>query len=110
MNKFLFTYIQSTIFASVLFISLGCSNKPVDTKILYTDNCAKCHGKFARKSALGKSQIIAGFSQEQIKHAIIGYKDGTYGGSMKKVMKKQVSSLSEEEMTALSKYIYSLNH
>ena len=34
----------------------------------------------------------------------------TYGGSMKSLMRKQVSSLNEEEIDVLSKYIYSLNH
>lgn len=98
------------LLVSTLFLFLGCSNKPIDAKVLYTEDCANCHGKFARKSAFGKSQIIAGFSKEQIKNAIKGYKEGTYGGSMKNTMRKQVSSLNEEEIEALAKYIFSLNH
>ena len=98
------------IFIGILFLLLGCSNKPTDAKELYAEDCANCHGKFARKSALGKSQIIAGFSKDQIKNAIIGYKEDTYGGSMKKTMKKHVSSLNKEEINALSEYIFNLNH
>jgi cytochrome c len=98
------------ILVSILFLFLGCSNKPIDAKKLYTEDCANCHGKFARKSALGKSQIIAGFSKEQIKNALNGYKEDRYGGSMKKTMKKQVSSLNKEEIDVLANYIFSLNH
>lgn len=95
---------------SILFLFLGCSSGPIDAKALYKEDCANCHGNFARKSAFGKSQIIAGFTQEQIKNAVIGYQEKTYGGSMKSLMRKQVSSLNEEEIDVLSKYIYSLNH
>jgi cytochrome c553 len=98
------------IIISVIFVFLGCSSGPIDAKALYTKDCSNCHGKFARKSAFGKSQIIAGFSQEEIKHAIKGYQDKTYGGSMKNLMRKQVSSLNDDEIDALANYIFSLNH
>ena len=98
------------LLVSTLFLLLGCSDKPIDAKTLFNEDCSNCHGKFARKSALGKSQVIAGFSKEQIKNAIIGYQEETYGGIKKAIMKKQVSSLNEEEIDVLSKYIYSLNH
>ena len=94
----------------IVFLFLVCSNKPVDGAALYKKDCASCHGKFARKSAFGKSQVIAGFTQEQIKKAILGYQDKTYGGSMKSLMRQEVSSLNEKEIDALAAYIYSLNH
>ena len=94
----------------IVFLFLGCSNKPIDGASLYKENCASCHGKFARKSAFGKSQVIAGFTQDQIKKAILGYQDKTYGGSMKSLMRQEVSSLNEKEIDALATYIYSLNH
>jgi len=97
------------VLLSVLFLFFGCSGTPVDAKALYKEDCANCHGKFARKSAFGKSQVISGFSKEQIKKAIIGYQEKTYGGSMKNLMRKQVSSLNETEIDALAQYISTIN-
>jgi len=54
----------------IVFLFLGCSNKPIDGAALYKEDCANCHGKFARKSAFGKSQVIVNWSKEDIKNAI----------------------------------------
>ena len=70
--------------------------------------CAGCHGSNAQNKALGKSKVIKGWDVEKIKTALTGYKDGTYGGVMKGVMKGQVSSLSQEDIEALAKYISKL--
>lgn len=67
--------------------------------------CSGCHGKSAEKKALGKSQVIKEWDASKIANAIKGYKAGTYGGSMKALMKSQVDSLSDKEIDALSKYI-----
>jgi cytochrome c553 len=69
--------------------------------------CAGCHGQTAEKQALGKSQIIKGWSKDQIVSALKGYKEGTYGGAMKGVMKSQVLNLSDEDIDALGSYISS---
>jgi len=66
-------------------------------KTLYT-KCAGCHGVNAEKPALGKSQIIKGWSVAKITEALNGYKDGSYGGAMKGVMKGQASSLSDSDI------------
>jgi cytochrome c553 len=67
--------------------------------------CSSCHGQKAEKKALTKSQIIQGWSVSKITAAINGYKNGTYGASMKGVMKPQVSKLSDAEIQAVAKYI-----
>jgi cytochrome c553 len=67
--------------------------------------CASCHGANAEKSALGKSKIIKEMSKEDIVTALKGYKDGTYGGAMKALMKGKVAKLSDEEITALAEHI-----
>ena len=56
--------------------------------------CTTCHGTRAEKSALNKSQVIAGWSM-LIKSvaALNGYKDGTYGGTLKGTMTAQVKNL-----------------
>ena len=70
--------------------------------------CASCHGVKAEKKALGKSAIIQGWEVDKIKEALTGYKDGSYGGAMKGLMKGQVASLSEDDIGALATYINTL--
>lgn len=70
--------------------------------------CSTCHGVNAEKSALGKSQIIRGWDSVKIENALHGYKEGTYGGAMKAVMKGQVSKLDSEEIEAVAEYISNL--
>ena len=70
--------------------------------------CTACHGMHAEKKALNKSHVIKGWSSVSVIKAINDYKDGSYGSSMKSVMKAQVSKLSQEEVKALAKYISTL--
>ena len=79
----------------------------VDGTALYK-KCASCHGQKAEKAALGKSQIIAGWDVAKLDEAMQGYKDGSYGGAMKGLMKSQVRALGDEQITALAEYIGSL--
>ena len=68
-------------------------------------SCAACHGQKAEKPALGKSQIIAGWDVAKTTAALNGYKDGSYGGAMKGVMKGQVMKLSDADIADLAKQI-----
>ncbi|MCF6309560.1 MAG: c-type cytochrome [Sulfurimonas sp.] len=70
--------------------------------------CSACHGADASKIALGKSQVVKGWSSEKVTNVLNGYKDGTYGGAMKGIMKGQVSALSDEDIKAVSEYISKL--
>jgi cytochrome c553 len=79
----------------------------IDAKALFA-KCSSCHGVNGDKKALNKSQIIKGWSVTRLTDAINGYKDGSYGGSMKGVMKPQVNKLSNDEIKALSEYISKL--
>ncbi|MBA1432331.1 MAG: c-type cytochrome [Epsilonproteobacteria bacterium] len=79
----------------------------VDGAKLFTA-CSGCHGAKGEKKALGKSQIIGGWESARIVTALKGYKDGTYGGAMKAVMKGQASKLSDAEIKALADYISEL--
>ena len=69
--------------------------------------CSACHGANAEKKALGKSQIIKGWKASKTVAALKGYKDGTYGGPMKGVMKGQVAALNDAQIESLAKYIES---
>jgi cytochrome c553 len=70
--------------------------------------CTACHGAKAEKKALGKSQVIAGWDSPKIQNALKGYKDGSYGGPMKGLMKGQVASLDDAGIEAVSNYISGL--
>jgi len=70
--------------------------------------CSSCHGQNAEKKALNKSQIIQGWDVAQISSALHGYKDGSYGGTMKGLMKSQVSKLSDEDISAVATHISEL--
>lgn len=80
----------------------------VDGKAIYTQKCVSCHGTKGEKSALGKSQIIADFTEQQIKDALKGYQDGSYGKEMKGLMQGQVKSLELEQIDALAQHITTL--
>ncbi len=70
--------------------------------------CSACHGTSGEKPALGKSQVIKSWNAQKVVLALKGYKDGSYGGAMKGVMKGQVASLSDEDINALGAYISTL--
>lgn len=76
----------------------------IDVTTLYT-KCAGCHGMKGEKHALGKSNVIAGQSKEDLVKKIKGYQDGSYGGAMKAVMVGQVKGLSAEQIDALADHI-----
>lgn len=90
-----------------LILTLTTSLFAADGASLYK-TCATCHGAKAEKPALNKSQIIAGWSSENTIAALSGYKNGTYGGSMKSTMSAQVKNLDEASIVALAKYIETL--
>ena len=70
--------------------------------------CSACHGQNAEKVALGKSKVIRGWDISKSIDALNGYKNGTYGGAMKGLMKGQVSNLSDDEIKQVSEYISKL--
>lgn len=68
-------------------------------------SCAGCHGADGSKKALGKSASIKGWSADKTIAALKGYKDGSYGGAMKGVMKGQVAKLSDADIADLAAQI-----
>lgn len=69
------------------------------------DACSSCHGYDFDKQALNKSKIISKMSEEEILSSLTGYKDGTYGGAMKSLMKSQVMKYTDDELKEIAKYI-----
>lgn len=81
--------------------------KVVDAQTLFK-SCSSCHGQKGEKEALGKSQVIAGWDKNRVISALNGYKDGTYGGAMKSVMKPHVDNKTVEEIEAIAIFISNL--
>jgi cytochrome c-type protein NapB len=67
--------------------------------------CVACHGAHWEKHAMGKSKVVAEMSHADIAAALKGYKDGTYGGPMKGVMKGQVARYSDADLEAFAQTI-----
>ena len=97
------TMVKSLVIAGAI---LG-SSVMADGGALYK-KCAGCHGAAGEKVALGKSKVIANMSEADLTAAMNGYKDGTYGGPMKGLMKGQVAKLSTDDISSLSAYIVGL--
>jgi len=77
----------------------------IATSALYsagTAGCIGCHGASFEKKAMGKSKVVKDMNKEDIIKALKGYKDGSYGGAMKGIMKGQVASLSDADMEAIA--------
>ncbi|RXJ89147.1 cytochrome C [Arcobacter sp. CECT 8983] len=67
--------------------------------------CVACHGANGEKSAMGKSKIIKDMTKAEFISAMKGYKDGSYGGPMKGLMKGQVAGLSDADIEAIANQI-----
>ncbi|MBL0707911.1 MAG: hypothetical protein JJW00_02590 [Sulfurimonas sp.] len=70
-----------------------------------TSSCFGCHGANFEKKALGKSKVVSNMRSHEIKEALLGYKNGTYGGPMKGLMKAQVARYSESEISSIAQSI-----
>jgi cytochrome c-type protein NapB len=67
-----------------------------------TAACVGCHGASFEKKAMNVSKVVKDMSKEDIVKALKGYKDGSYGGAMKGLMKGQVASLSDADMASIA--------
>jgi len=82
--------------------------KSVDGEKLFKSSCMSCHGAKAEKKALTKSQVIAGWDSAKLQDALEGYKNKTYGASMKTIMEGKTKNLSDADIKALADYISTL--
>ena len=83
-------------------VALGALLATTSTYAVSIAACAGCHGQHFEKSALGKSKIVKDMSLKEIVDALKGYKAGTYGDTMKKVMVDQVKNLKDSDIEAMS--------
>jgi len=75
---------------------------------VYAHKCASCHGQSGEKVALNTSKIIAGWQSKKTVEALNGYKDGSYGGKLKGIMKGQVSTLNDDQLKSVADFIETL--
>jgi len=86
----------------LMMLGLTAMLAAADGTAIFKSQCASCHGAMGEKKALNKSQVIKDFSHDQMITALKGYKDGSYGGAMKALMKSKVAKLSDEEINAIA--------
>jgi cytochrome c-type protein NapB len=71
--------------------------EPIKSSIDLT-SCKGCHGVDFEKASLGSSKVVRDMTKEEVTKALLGYKNGTYGGSMKGVMTEKVKNYTEKEL------------
>jgi len=91
--------LMATLFVTSLVAADGAS--------LYK-KCAGCHGVNGEKKALNKSKVITGWSADKTIAALKGYKDGSYGGPMKGLMKGQVATYSDADIEKVAAHVATL--
>jgi len=70
--------------------------------------CTGCHGDKFEKSALGESKVVAKMSEREIITALEGYKNGSYGGTLRGIMESQVSAIEDSNQSAVDILDYAL--
>ncbi|MDF1874307.1 cytochrome C, partial [Sulfurimonas sp. SAG-AH-194-I05] len=91
------TTIKSTLKALVILGALVGATNVSASADLYK-KCSSCHGQNGERKALGKSKVINTMSYTELVDSLKGYKNGTYGGPMKGLMKGQVARLSDADI------------
>lgn len=86
----------------VALLSFGSVQVMAEDGAALYKKCAACHGAAGEKAALGKSKIIKDMSKADFTVALKGYKDGSYGGASKVVMKGQVANLNDAQIDAIA--------
>lgn len=69
---------------------------------VYAIKCASCHGANGETAAMGKSKVIKDMTKAEFVAAMNGYKDGSYGGAMKGLMKGQVTTLTDADIQEIA--------
>lgn len=69
--------------------------------------CKACHGVKGEINITtqSKNHVPDNLTKAEIEKALHGYKDGSYGGPMKALMKGQVAKLSDADIKALADYM-----
>jgi cytochrome c-type protein NapB len=97
---------KKIILGAILALGISLSSASAEVNL---GVCKGCHGANFEKKALGKSLVVKDMNATAISSALIGYKDGTYGGVMKGIMKGQVAKYSNEDLNATGVILSDVN-
>jgi cytochrome c len=92
-----------TMSVSALAIAQGNVS---EGKKIYEQECVSCH--LANGAGSGIYPALKALSQEEALKRLKGYRDGTYGGSMKSVMESFSKGKSDKQLEDLAAYIATL--
>jgi cytochrome c553 len=68
--------------------------------------CVGCHGAHGERAfASTPTRVPNKLSKADVKKSLHGYKDGSYGGAMKNLMKGQAASLTDAQIDEIANYI-----
>lgn len=93
MNNLLITSIAALVLQTSLFAL-------VDEK-----SCTECHGENWSKKAIGISRDVSKMTHNDIAKALNGYKNNTYGGPLKHIMREKLKDYSKNELDIFSSKI-----
>jgi cytochrome c-type protein NapB len=86
----------------IKLIAMGAILGATSAYAVNVSGCTGCHGQHFEKKAMGKSLIVKDMSLKDLVASLKGYKDGTYGDTMKAMMTSQVKNLSNGDIEAIS--------
>ena len=70
-----------------------------------TRECSHCHGGRWQLMTTPNKVAVKDMTKEQIKTALYGYKDKTYGYDMKDVMEAQMDRFTKKQIDTIVEYI-----
>lgn len=93
---------KKVVLATVALVGFAFADAPASYA-----TCKACHGVKGETNITtqNKSHVPANLAKADIVKALNGYKDGSYGGPMKALMKGQVAKLSDADIKALADYM-----
>jgi cytochrome c len=95
-------YAFACLLAGLLFASVAVASDDLGAE-RYAKLCKSCHGADGSNAAMSK--LLNGLPAEDVKAALLGYKDQSYGGKKKAMMERVAKSLSDEDINALANHI-----
>ena len=93
---------KKIVLATVALVGFAFADAPAS----YVSSKA-CHGVKGEVNTTtqSKSHVPANLSKADIEKSLHGYKDGSYGGAMKAIMKGQVAKLTDDQIKELANYM-----
>lgn len=95
-----FALLLATVALTAVF-----AHAQTDVEKLYTAKCLGCHGADGSKVPPGADKATKGMSRADLEKALLGYKDGSYGGAKKASMVVIMRNIADEDVKALAAFM-----